>query len=80
MVVKAPETKAVTNVKSVLTEDGLKVSWVNTQLAGVDKKSAVIRWGLVGDNVRGPEIGQGYVYGSNLYTISIADLSAGFIP
>ena len=80
VVVKAPETKAVTNVKSVLTEDGLKVSWVNTQLAGVDKKSAVIRWGLVGDNVRGPEIGQGYVYGSNLYTISIADLSAGFIP
>jgi hypothetical protein len=80
VVVKAPETKAVTNVKSVLTEDGLKVSWVNTQLAGVDKKSAIIRWGLVADNVRGPEIGQGYVYGSNLYTISIADLSAGFIP
>ena len=80
MVVKAPETKAVTNVKSVLTEDGLKVSWVNTQLAGVEKKFAIVRWGLVGDNVRGPEIGLGYVYGSNIYTISTADLSAGFIP
>lgn len=78
--VKSPETAPVTNAKATLSGDDVRVSWTNSQVSGVDNKTAQISWGIQGKTERGLQIGSGYIQGANNYLIVASELGEGFVP
>ena len=78
--VKVPETKPVTDLKTALSGNEIKVSWVNNQESGVESKTVSISWGIMGKTERGPEFGNGAVSGTSNYVLSVVDLGAEFVP
>jgi hypothetical protein len=78
--VKSPETAPVTNAKATLSGDDVRVSWTNSQVSGVENKTAQISWGIQGKTERGLQIGSGYIEGANNYLIVASELGEGFVP
>jgi len=78
--VKSPETAPVTNAKATLSGDDVRVSWNNSQVSGVENKTAQISWGIQGKTERGLQIGSGYIQGANNYLIVASELGEGFVP
>ena len=78
--VKSPETAPVTNAKATLSGNDVRVSWTNSQVSGVENKTAQISWGIQGKTERGLQIGSGYIEGASNYLIIASELGEGFVP
>lgn len=79
--VKLPEAKPVTNVKTSLIEDGVKISWTpGAHADGYTAQDTSVTWGFMGEDERGPQAGFGSVWGTKVFVISSTDLTEAFIP
>lgn len=79
--VKLPDANPVTNIKTSLVEDGVKISWTpGVQPDGYTRQTTNVIWGFMEADERGPQVGSGGVQGSNAFIIPPVDLTEAFAP